>query len=911
MKINFIIILATLTIFGFVILTCTETPTNPPERDNPLDANNPETGGDPFYLYACIGGGGIQLTWTAVPEVASVVSYDIYRKVDNAGFPAAPYHQINGDNINFWTDTGVQNGHKYTYYITARDNQGLESNSNTAQVEVNSTPVLAINDQSGVTPTRQVGLTLLAYGAQKMQIGTPDLTGAAWVNYATTSSIQLTTGAGTKTVKARFIYPNADTSAIVSDNTQPMTMNPSFNINNNAPETDLTNVTLYLSAQGSNLKYMASENSGFGGASWLSYNSQVNFSLTTGIGGKTVYVKYKNDFEIESSVLSNTISYVYCSAPTNLTASANETVITLTWQDNSAMEQGYKIERKAGTSGTYTQIGTTNTNVVTFTDNTGVPGTTYYYRVRAYNSQGNSNYSNGSNVTCQFNAPTNLTASANETVITLTWQDHSNVEQGCNIERKTGTSGTYAQIGTTNTNVVTFTDNTGVPGTTYYYRVCAYNSQGNSSYSNESSAACSFNAPTNLTSSANETVITLTWQDHSNVEQGFKIERKAGSSGTYSQIGTTNANVVSYMDNTGIPGTTYYYQVRAYNSQGNSNYSNESNVTCQINAPTNLTCTLISLSQIDLSWQDNSNIEQGYKVERKTGAGGSWSVIYTTGANAESYANTGLAQNTVYFYRVQGYNGSIYSGYSNEAVDTTTYSAGYTQSFPLGNTGLNIQMVWIPPGSFIQGSNMAAYPWEKPMHSVSINYGFWLGKYEVTQAQWETIAGSWSFYFDGYPNRPSEQVSWDDITNTFLPGLNSQSTAGTWRLPSESEWEYACRAGTTTAYYWGDWGNEDLYCWYDGNSNNQTHEVGLKIPNAWNLYDMSGNVNEWCEDYWHNDYTGAPTNGSAWLIPSGTSRVARSGDWDELEGYNRSAYRSGFWPWSSDYTIGFRLVLSP
>ena len=239
------------------------------------------------------------------------------------------------------------------------------------------------------------------------------------------------------------------------------------------------------------------------------------------------------------------------------------------------------------------------------------------------------------------------------------------------------------------------------------------------------------------------------------------------------------------------------------------------------------------------------------------------------------------------------------------------------QDFPLGTTGEYITMVWIPPGSFMQGAytgELGASSSEYPQHLVTLDYGFWLGKYEVTQGQWEAIMGAWSFYFNGHPNRPAEMVSWNDIVNDFLTELNSQTAGEPWRLPSESEWEYACRAGTETRYYWGDDLNYieiDDYAWYYYNSGSQTHDVGLKLPNAWGLYDMSGNVWEWVEDYWHTNYNGAPTNGSAWLSPTSSYRVLRGGGWGYYPYRCRSAYRRSRYPFYRSYDVGFRLLRSP
>ncbi|MFM6439528.1 MAG: formylglycine-generating enzyme family protein, partial [Microcystis panniformis] len=142
----------------------------------------------------------------------------------------------------------------------------------------------------------------------------------------------------------------------------------------------------------------------------------------------------------------------------------------------------------------------------------------------------------------------------------------------------------------------------------------------------------------------------------------------------------------------------------------------------------------------------------------------------------------------------------------------------------------------------------------------------------------------------------------------------SQITGKTYRLPTEAEWEYACRAGTTTRYYFGDDANQlGDYAWYDGNSQRTTHPVGQKKPNAWGLYDMSGNVWEWCEDDWHDNYIGAPKDGSAWFIKNDNRshrKCPRGGSWFNNPGNCRSAFRSSNHRRDNDYNDlnGFRVV---
>ncbi len=218
---------------------------------------------------------------------------------------------------------------------------------------------------------------------------------------------------------------------------------------------------------------------------------------------------------------------------------------------------------------------------------------------------------------------------------------------------------------------------------------------------------------------------------------------------------------------------------------------------------------------------------------------------------------------------------------------------------------VTITLVWIPSGSFDMGSpdnEQDRQGDEDPVHRVTFATGFWLGKYEVTQVQWEAVMGDNPSYYDG-ANRPVERVSWTDI-QSFESALGNVL-----RLPSESEWEYACRAGTQTRFYWGDDPNYteiDNYAVYGGNDNGGTEEVGTKHPNSWGLYDMSGNVNEWCED-WIGAYPfGSVTDPRG--PSSGSFRVWRGGDYYYNAQYCRSASRGFVGPSSRGSNLGFRLV---
>jgi len=188
-----------------------------------------------------------------------------------------------------------------------------------------------------------------------------------------------------------------------------------------------------------------------------------------------------------------------------------------------------------------------------------------------------------------------------------------------------------------------------------------------------------------------------------------------------------------------------------------------------------------------------------------------------------------------------------------------------------------------------------------------------MGKYEVTQAQWQAVMGSNPSPFKSDPRLPVETVSWEDCQR-FCERLNERlAGAGQGvrvRLPTEAEWEYACRAGSTGRFCFGDSdGQLGDHAWYDGNSGGQTHPVGRKKPNAFGLYDMHGNVWEWCEDWYHGSYSGAVDDGSAWTAGGEqTARVLRGGSWNNSPAGCRCAGRVGLRPDDRYANGGFRVA---
>ncbi len=216
--------------------------------------------------------------------------------------------------------------------------------------------------------------------------------------------------------------------------------------------------------------------------------------------------------------------------------------------------------------------------------------------------------------------------------------------------------------------------------------------------------------------------------------------------------------------------------------------------------------------------------------------------------------------------------------------------------------------VQIPGGEFMMGSppSEQSRDDEGPQHRVTIQ-PFEMMTTEVTQAQWEAVMGNNPSNFKS-DVRPVEQVSWNDVQE-FIRKLNELDPGNGYRLPSEAEWEYACRAGTMTRFYSGD-NDSDIGSagWFIDNSSSITHPVGEKNANGWGLYDMNGNVWELCEDLYHISYDGAPADGSAWVSPSGLERVVRSGGWHNSAWLCRSANRGKRSPIYRDSDLGFRLV---
>jgi formylglycine-generating enzyme required for sulfatase activity len=265
---------------------------------------------------------------------------------------------------------------------------------------------------------------------------------------------------------------------------------------------------------------------------------------------------------------------------------------------------------------------------------------------------------------------------------------------------------------------------------------------------------------------------------------------------------------------------------------------------------------------------------------------------------------------------------SVETAEPNQATPPTT-----TLPISSDTNSIGIEFVTIPAGSFVMGApngEPGSTSSEKPQHEVIISKPFSMGKYEVTQAQWEIVMGSNPYTLDRsnpYYNLPGmaeritrpehpATVSWIDAQE-FIKRLNEREGHSRYRLPTEAEWEYAARAGTTTAYSFGDNSNElSRYAWFGEDFNSGgTHPVGQKIANPWGLYDIHGNVWEWVQDWYNQSYSSQSPSTDPSGPTTGSQHVVRGGSWHQTSGSWRSAFRKGYNPDYRGISIGFRVVM--
>ena len=442
-----------------------------------------------------------------------------------------------------------------------------------------------------------------------------------------------------------------------------------------------------------------------------------------------------------------------------------------------------------------------------------------------------------------------------------------------------------------NVSATTYTDNNLSAGN-YSYQVSAVYQGVESPKSN--SAQVTVYPSLNVTASANPSIIPLG-------NSSTLTANVTGGNGsyTYSWTPTTSLNNANVQSPTATPTNTTTYTVTV----SSNGQTATGNVTVYVvRPPTNLSKT-INGNNVQLTWTA-PNIVSYYKVYRNgsTISGNIYQTNYT-----DSNLNTGT-----YSYYVT----AIYNNVESSPSNTVQATISGDQIFTIN--GISFTMKRVEGGTFWMGAQSTnssgqnydpdAGTGESPVHSVTLST-FYMGETEVTQALWQAVMGSNPSFFSGN-TRPVESVSRNTIVNQFIPALNAL-TGCTFRLPTEAEWEYAARGGNQSqGYKYAGSNTIGNVAWYYVNSGSQTHPVGTKSPNELGLYDMSGNVWEWCSDWYGNYSGGSQTNPQG--PSSGSYHVIRGGGWDSIAIGCRVSHRGFDYtpPGDTYHNRGFRLVLS-
>ena len=645
--------------------------------------------------------------------------------------------------------------------------------------------------------------------------------------------------------------------------------------------------------------------------------------------------------------------------PTNLTAvSLSTNQISLSWMDNSVNELGFYIERKTE-GGTFQTIEQTTDNQNSYLDEGLASLTTYYYRVKAFNNAGESIYSNVASASTQQPvpaAPSGLSINpVSSSSLDLDWDDNSVNENGFIIERRSGTSGSFSRIDSTEADTSHITDTGLQPGALYQYRICAYNSGGESGYSNIASGQTLEEIPappTNLSTTTQSAFsISLVWSDNSNNEAGFKIERASAFAGPYSVIHTTNPNTQYYLNSSLLPSTLYFYRVTAYNSAGQSAYTNiDSTLTLSYNPapPQNLQVTATTANSVSLAWIDMSNNETGFAVERAVGAAGSFEPLANTAVNAQTYTDYQCLPLTLYKYRVKAFNAYASSAYSNTVeITTPEYSPFDLKLVPAGIFTMGNEPYGY--GNEYHPGNPVDVPEFEMMENLVTNqqYAEFLNEmydagavivyngdvYSADTSEFYIAISNAESQIDFYGGNFSVVTADQDFPVTLMTwyGANAFAEYHNMQLPTEAMWEKTARGtygsdsngdgvGDGYKYPWGntidgghanyqnsgdpwesgDWPLTSPVGAYDGAnySGFQTYDNS----SIYEVYDLCGNVWEWCQD-WYGPYQN-PHNPPS----SGTHKVLRGGSWNSSTYFCRNAYRQFYAPDTRYSNVGFRCV---
>ena len=624
------------------------------------------------------------------------------------------------------------------------------------------------------------------------------------------------------------------------------------------------------------------------------------------------------------------------SPPKNLTAIfLADTAVNLQWRDSSSFETVFLIEQSTD-SVHFLLVDSTlaNTDSLILKGNF-LANQLYYFRVRAKSKNNQSGFTNVVSKSFSFPQPTELTVNfPTDSTVSLQWSDSNNFETGFEIEESTNGI-TYQLKDSVGANITTKKLN-GIFYTTQtmYYRVRAKSKNNFSGYV-ATNGRVNFPPPSNLTAAfLTDTSVQLQWRDSSNFETGFLIEQKDDNN-AFQTVDSTNANTITkIVSGVFLTSHIYTFRVRAKSKNNLSGYSTEIAKPFIFPPPYYLSAYFNStFDTIKLSWQDTCSFETGFEIEESINDSNNFSLIDTVSANVITATISGTFDtSSTYYFRVRAKSTNNASSFSN--IANTRYIS----------TFFDIAMVSVQGGTFQMGSSDYT-----PIHSVTLS-NFLIGKYEVTYKQWNNVRDWGNNVEKGYTDLPSgrkgyngdsthpvTEVSWYDImkwcnalsqkngrtpvyytnssfTTVYKTGnTDVQNTWVNWnangfRLPTEAEWEYAARGGIHASDNYTYSGSNDVntVAWYSSNSGSNTHLGGTKQANQLGIYDMSGNVWEWCWDWYGSYSSSSQTNPQG--PTSGSDRVLRGGSFNYNDDYCRVANRNNNTPVNRTYNYGFRLA---
>ncbi|MBI3193580.1 MAG: SUMF1/EgtB/PvdO family nonheme iron enzyme [Ignavibacteriae bacterium] len=499
-----------------------------------------------------------------------------------------------------------------------------------------------------------------------------------------------------------------------------------------------------------------------------------------------------------------------------------------------------------------------------------------------------------------------------DTSVVLKWDDpnkdikYPNAKLHYEIEQGLGSH--FSPIGNSEINTIKITGifNT---ETIYYFRVRARSLNNYSPYSLVTSTSLAFPSPSNLTVAlSSETTAVLQWQNNSTLTKKIFIERSTNQTNEFVVVDSVDFPAI----NRKILGIYFqndlnYFRIRAKSLNNFSTYTPVVSTALSFPAPTFLFVASITSNTVILEWNDNNAFETIFEIEQSVNDTNHFSLVETVDLNITTATLSGtFDSSSIYYFRIRAisvHNTSIYSTIANATRAMLLFG----------------ELIYVQGGTFQMGNNTGSSD-EQPVHNLTIK-SFYIGRNEVTQNEWKqvvdwkklnggtTLSSSPSYF--GSSALPVEKVSWTDVI-TWISYLNLMMGTNSYRLPTESEWEYAAKGGIHNMdnYTYSGSNTIEEVAWYNNNSDGSTHRKGTKKANQLGIFDMSGNVWEWCSDWYHTSYTGAPTDGNSWDTQQNgyPTRIVRGGSWELSSTFCRVTQRNGASPGDRFSNLGFRYV---